>query len=459
MRLHNTLTGSTEEFAPSGDEVLMYVCGITPYSDSHLGHAMSYIIFDVLRRYLEFRGWRVRHVQNYTDIDDKLIARAEREGVPMAQVAERYIAGFERDMAELNVEPAHVYPRATEEVPAIIEMVSALIEKGFAYVGPPKGGHEASDVYYRVAKKLDYGKLSKRSLESMLAGARIEPLEGKENPMDFTLWKGAKPGEPAWDSPWGPGRPGWHIECSAMSLRHLGAQIDLHGGGLDLVFPHHENEIAQTEAYTEAVPFSRFWVHNGFLQMGEEKMSKSLGNLITMRDAIDRYGPDGVRVFILGSSYRKPLTYSEEAMAAGKVAAERLRSALSFEAAGLGEPLDGAPFRDRFLAAMEDDLNTAQALAVLFDLAREINRGRDAGRSVGAAQTVMRELAAVLGLRLTASEGDSMAAAPFVELLIELRKELRQAKQYELADRIRSRLTDLGIGLEDGAGGTTWKAQ
>ncbi len=253
-------------------------------------------------------------------------------------------------------------------------------------MGPARDG--SSDVYYRVEKKEDYGKLSKRSLESMLTGARIEPLEGKENPMDFTLWKGAKPGEPAWDSPWGPGRPGWHIECSAMSLHHLGEQIDLHGGGLDLAFPHHENEIAQTEAYTGKVPFSQFWVHNGFVQMGDEKMSKSLGNILTMRGAIDAYGPDGVRLFVLSSSYRSPLTYSEEAMAAGKSGAERLRNALAVEDTGTGEGLDASSYRERFIAAMEDDFNTAQAVALLFNLAREINRTHDAGGAVSEAQSV-----------------------------------------------------------------------
>jgi cysteinyl-tRNA synthetase len=456
MRLYNTLSGQVEEFVPRDDEVKMYVCGITPYSESHLGHTRAYVVFDVLRRYLEYKGLRVKHVQNYTDIDDKLIARSQREGLPMSEVAERYIREFERDTAELNIKPAHVYPRATEEIPGIVSMIEGLVEKGFAYPGPLRDG--AKDVYYRVEKKADYGKLSKRSLESMLAGARIEPLEGKENPMDFTLWKGAKPGEPSWESPWGPGRPGWHIECSAMSLRHLGPQIDLHGGGLDLVFPHHENEIAQTEAYTGQVPFSRFWLHNGFLQMGEEKMSKSLGNLITMREALDRYGADGVRVFILGNAYRSPLTYSEEALAAGKASADRLRTAATVEDTGTGEPIDAAPFRERFLTAMEEDLNTAQALAVLFDLAREINRGRDAGRAVGQAIETLRELGDVLGLRLDASS-NAMAAAPFIELLIDLRKELREAKQYALADRIRNGLTELGIVLEDGPAGTSWKAQ
>jgi len=456
MRLHNTLTGRVEEFTPQEDmRVLMYVCGITPYSESHLGHAMSYIVFDTLRRYLEYRGYQVRHVQNYTDIDDRLIIRSEREGVPMSEIAERYIAEYAREMQELNVLPAHVYPRATEEIPTIIEMIQGLIEKGYAYVGPPRDG--SKDVYFRVEKKEDYGKLSKRSLESMLAGARVEPLEGKENPMDFTLWKAAKPGEPSWDSPWGPGRPGWHIECSAMSFRHLGPQIDIHGGGHDLIFPHHENEIAQTEAFTGKVPFSRYWLHNGWLQLGEEKMSKSLGNIITIRSALDRYGADAIRLFVLGSSYRKPLSYSEEALEAAKNAAERLRNAASAEDAGLGEPLDASAYRDRFVQAMDDDLNTAQAISVLFELARDINRARDAGRSVREAQAVLRELASVLGLRLEAPSDGAMAAAPFIDLLVSLRKELREAKQYALADRIRSGLGELGIVLEDTPSGTVWK--
>jgi cysteinyl-tRNA synthetase len=293
----------------------------------------------------------------------------------------------------------------------------------------------------------------------MIAGARIEPLEGKENPMDFTLWKGAKPGEPAWDSPWGPGRPGWHIECSAMSLRHLGAQIDLHGGGLDLVFPHHENEIAQTEAFTGQVPFSRFWVHNGFLQMGEDKMSKSLGNIVNMRQAIDRYGADGVRLFVLGSGYRSPLTYSEEQMSVAKNAAERLANAATAADPGGSETVSVEGYKQRFIEVMDEDLNTSAALAQLFELAREINRGRDAGRSIGAAQALLRELGGVLGLRLEPPAQESLAAAPFIELLIGLRKELREAKQYQLADRIRSGLNDLGIALEDGPGGTTWKAR
>ena len=460
MRLHNTLTGKVEEFTPRDDKnVLMYVCGITPYSGAHLGHAMSYVIFDVLRRYLEYRGYNVKHVQNYTDIDDKLIAAAERDGVPMSEVADRFIAEFERDTEILNIQPAHVYPRATEEIPQIVEMIAGLIDKGFAYMGPQREGN--SDVYFRVEKKNDYGKLSKRTLDSMLTGARIEPLEGKENPMDFTLWKGAKPGEPAWDSPWGHGRPGWHIECSAMSLHHLGEQIDLHGGGLDLMFPHHENEIAQTESYTGKTPFSQFWVHNGFVQMGEEKMSKSLGNILGMRGAIDAYGPDGVRLFVLSSGYRSPLTYSEEAMAAGKTGAERLRNAVTANDNPAGEKLDASSYCDQFVTAMEDDFNTAQAVALLFSLAREINRASTAGGSVTEAQGVLRELGGVLGLQFDKAPGsqDTLGAAPFIDLLVELRRDLRAAKQYEIADRVRTGLAEQGIVLEDGPGGTTWKTQ
>jgi cysteinyl-tRNA synthetase len=458
MRLHNTLSGRVEEFTPRHDnQVLMYVCGITPYAESHLGHAMSYIIFDTLRRYLEYRGYEVKHVQNYTDIDDKLIARAENEGRSVEDIADEYSADFTKSIEDLNVLPAHIYPRATQEIPGIVEMIEGLVEKGYAYVGPPKGAYEASDVYFRVEKKADYGKLAKRSLDSMLAGARVEPLEGKENPMDFTLWKAAKPGEPSWDSPWGKGRPGWHIECSAMSYRHLGPQIDIHGGGMDLVFPHHENEIAQTEAFTGDVPFSRYWVHNGLMQLGDQKMSKSIGNLVNMRQAIDTYGGDAIRVFVLSSGYRSPLTYSEEAMAAGKTGAERLRTAVDAPDSGSGDPVDPQPFMERFIAAMDDDLNTSQAIGVLFELAREINRARDAGRSVGDAQAMLRELSGVLGLRLEAALSDTRGAAPFIELLIALRKELREAKQYALADRIRDGLSKLDIVLEDSPGGTTWK--
>ncbi len=449
MRLHNTLSGKKEEFVAGQGPVKMYVCGITPYDKSHLGHAMSYVIFDALRRYLEYRGCEVRHVQNYTDIDDRIIARANHLGISAKDLTEELIAEYAAEMAALNVLPAHVYPRATEEVPTIIEIVSSLVDKGFAYAAD-------GDVYFRVTAKKDYGKLSHRTVDSMMAGARVEPGERKEHPADFALWKAAKPGEPSWESPWGPGRPGWHIECTAMSTKYLGETLDIHGGGIDLIFPHHENEIAQSEAYTGQEPFVRYWLHNGWLYLGEEKMSKSLGNIIPIGEALPKYGADGCRLFILDSHYRSPLTYSEEGLEASKRAAERLRLAAAPAPAGKGTPVDAQPFRQRFLDGMEDDLNTAQAVAALFDLAREVNRGRDEERPVEEAQATLRELAGVLGLTL-AEEEAGIAARPFIDLLVAVRDELRAAKLYQLSDSIRGRLGELGIALEDGEEGTRWR--
>ena len=356
-------------------------------------------------------------------------------------------------MRELNITPAHIYPRATREIPMIIEMVQALVDKGYAY--PVESG----DVYYRVRKNADYGKLSGRDVDSMMSGARVEPGEEKEDPVDFALWKGAKPGEPSWDSPWCPGRPGWHIECSAMSYRYLGSTLDIHGGGQDLIFPHHENEIAQAEAFTGVKPFVRYWVHNGWLTIDEEKMSKSLGNIVSVREALDRFGADGIRVFVLTSHYRSPLNYSEEALEAGKRAAERLRIAASLPGGG-GPAADIAPeeYRTRFLEAMDEDLNTAAALAALFDLAREINRARDEGRDIEEAQEALRELGSVLGLTLREREA-AQSAAPFIDMLAALRNQLRAKKEFELADRIRGQLENLGITLEDTADGTRWRVK
>ena len=457
MKVFNTLSGRKEDFAPANaPTVTMYVCGVTPYSSAHMGHAMSYIIFDVIRRYLEFRGYEVRHVQNFTDIDDKLIDRGARLDVGPLELAERHIEEFFSEMDALNVTRAGLYPRATEEVPKIIEVVQGLIDAGYAY--------EANgDVYFRVQKDPDYGKLSHRALEGMMAGARVLPGEAKQHPMDFALWKAAKEGEPEWASPWGPGRPGWHIECSAMALRHLGDTIDIHGGGADLVFPHHENEIAQSEAYTGRKPFVRFWLHNGLMQMGEEKMSKSLGNLITLREGLERYGADALRVFVLSGHYRSPLTFSEEAVAAAARGAERLRHAASDEtdarapgSSESGGTVDDARYRERFVEAMDDDFNTAQALAALFDLAREINRA-GAARDAAAGRERLRDLAGVLGLTLRGPDDAAANAAPFIDLLVETRAGLRQARQFELADQIRDRLDGLGVTLEDGPRGTRWK--
>ena len=451
LRLRNTASGELEEFAPMGDPVRMYVCGVTPYDVSHVGHAMSYFVFDVLRRYLEYRGYQVRHVQNFTDIDDRIIARAERLGISITQLTDEMIERYQREMRALNILPAHVFPKATEEIPQMIEMIQALIDKGYAYA-------VEGDVYYRVEKKDDYGKLSHRTVESIVAGARVEISELKEHAADFALWKAAKPGEPSWESPWGPGRPGWHIECSAMSLRYLGEQIDIHGGGEDLIFPHHENEIAQTEAYTEKKPFVRYWVHNSWVKAGEEKMSKSLGNFISIGDALESWPADAIRMWVLTSHYRTPLTYTDDALSAAKRGAERLRLAARMPADGSagGEALDAASFREQFVEALDEDLNTSRALAVLFDLAHEINRSRDEQRPAEEAQAALLELADVLGLTLTEPEA-AMGAAPFIELLIDIRKGLREAKQFELADGIRDGLAELGIALEDTPRGTEWR--
>ena len=353
-------------------------------------------------------------------------------------------------MDALNIQRAHVYPRATEEISGIQEMIGGLIEKGMAY---PSNG----DVYYRVRLNKEYGKLGHRTLDTMRAGARIEPGELKQDPMDFALWKAEKPGEPSWESPWGKGRPGWHIECSAMVLAYLGETIDIHGGGQDLVFPHHENEIAQTESYNDGKQMARFWVHNGLLRMGQDKMSKSLGNFITMREALERFSRDALRLFFLSSHYRSPLTYSDENVIAQERAAERMRAALVPSPAE-GDPLDSTAYKQRFEEAMDDDLNTPRAIAALFDLCRDINRGRDEGKNLVDAQQTLRRLGEVLGLTFAAPEtSDNVAAHPFIDMLVEVRTQLREAKQFALADSIRDRLTELGVALEDSADGTQWR--
>lgn len=450
MRLYNTLTRRKDDFEPQGDPITMYVCGITPYDDAHLGHAMSIIIFDTLRRFLEWRGRRVRLVYNFTDVDDKLITRAAELGISVAELAEQQITSFMEEWRELQIQPADVHPRATEEIPQMIELISGLIEREMAY---PAGG----DVYYRVRRMDGYGKLSGRMLDDMISAEPTDIGIEKEHPMDFTLWKGAKPGEPQWESPWGPGRPGWHIECSAMSIRYLGEQIDLHGGGMDLIFPHHENEIAQSEAFSGRAPFVRHWVHNAMMQVGGEKMSKSTGKIVRLREGLDRYGADGLRMFVLGGHYRSPLTYSSASLAASARGAERLRLAASLPLAEGEGDFDPASLQGRFVEALEDDLNTPQALAVLFDLARAVNRARDAGEPAGAARGALLELGGVLGLGFAAASSGAADAAPFVELLIDVRASLRQARQFELADQVRDRLAELGITLEDGRDGTRWR--
>ncbi len=460
LHVYNTLTKRLEPFKPLDPPwVKMYVCGPTVYDKAHIGHAMSAVVFDVVRRYLEYRGYRVVHVMNFTDVDDKIIRRANELGIPPLDLAQRYIQEWFEHVHALNLLPAHYYPRVSLVIPQIIHMVQVLIKKGYAYVVD-------GDVYYRVRKFRGYGKLSGRNVDEMRAGARVEVDERKEDPLDFALWKAAKPGEPSWESPWGPGRPGWHIECSAMNYYFLGEQIDIHGGGTDLIFPHHENEIAQSEAFTGKIPFARYWLHNGMLQLRGEKMSKSLGNLVTIDEFLQEHEADVFRLIVLSSHYRKPLGYDEGVVADAEKALQRLRGGLrppmgraeeGDEAAALEAQVRDV--REKFLAAMDDDFNTAGALGHVFTLVRAINTARDAGvggRPFARAQATLLELAHTLGLELK-EEAAAADVVPFIEHLIEIRSELRKQKQWALADRIRDRLNALGVALEDTPQGTVWR--
>jgi len=461
LQVYSTLSHKKENFETlEPGEVRMYVCGPNLYGPAHVGHAMSYIVFDTIKRYLEYAGYRVRHVQNFTDIEDRIIETAKAQHTTIRDLADKYIARFYAEMDALNVGRADHHPRATEVIPEIVEIVQGLIDKGFAY-------EVEGDVYFRISRFPNYGKLSRRSLDQMEAGARVDVDARKEHPMDFALWKAAKEGEPAWDSPWGPGRPGWHIECSAMSMAFLGEQLDIHGGGHDVIFPHHENEIAQSEAYTGKSPFVRYWMHNALLRLGEdeEKMTRHLGNIVSVEEALQKYSSDAIRLFILSSHYRSPLTWKDENVLAAERGAERLRVALKDYEEGPAESPGGAlsqaadEARREFVAAMDDDFNTSQAVAQVFDLARVINQARDAGdrgESLSYAQGVLKELTNVLGLTMKGLAGPS-DAEPFISLLVDVRSELRQAKQWALADVIRDRLAELGVILEDGAAGTTWR--
>ena len=460
LRIYSTLSRRKEDFEPlEHGKVTMYVCGPTVYGKAHVGHAMSALVFDIIRRYLEYQGLQVRHAMNYTDVDDKIINRANQLGIEPIKLAEKYIDEYTKHLVDLNVLAATIYPRATQEIPYIVKLISQLGEEGYAY-------DVDGDVYFRVSLDKDYGKLSGRQLEEMQAGARVEVDERKENPMDFALWKSSKPGEPAWESPWGMGRPGWHIECSAMSMRHLGEQIDIHGGGNDLIFPHHENEIAQTESAT-GKPFARYWVHNGMMQLKGEKMSRSLGNLVTIEEFLSKHEGDVLRMMVLNSSYHNPLTFGDEIITAAEKGLERLRLALRPVTGGslaAGEAVDHLhsqieTTRNGFIESMNDDFNTAGALGYLFDLVKAINQARDAGVAaeiIADGQKSLDELISVLGLRAE-RKASGNEAMPFIELLIELRKELRQQKLWSLADQLRARLAELGVLLEDSKDGTTWR--
>ena len=470
MRLYNTLTRQVPEFVPKqAGRVGMYVCGPTVQDVPHFGHARAAIVPDVLRRYLEWSGYEVFHVRNITDIDDKIIARAEAEGRLAAEIAERYARIWEEQITRLNVLPPHVAPRATGHIIEMIELIDRLIEIGAAYEA---GG----DVLFSVRSFPEYGKLSGRDVNELRAGARVEPGEEKRDPLDFALWKAAKPGEPSWPSPWGPGRPGWHIECSAMSTKYLGDGFDLHAGGLDLQFPHHENEIAQFEAATGR-PFARWWVHNGLLTINAVKMSKSLGNFITLGEALDRYGPSALRMFFLSAHYRSPIDFAEDRLIEARAAYERLRAFV--RAAGDLEPAKttvkgrGAPSgaretplmaaeandaRAQFRAAMDDDLGTPQAQAVLFDLVTAGHAHLAAGRKDEAtvARDTLLELAGVLGYELTQDGTGLTTLSPLVEELLVLREEARARRDFAIADRIRARITEAGIVVEDTPDGPRW---
>ncbi len=456
MKIFNTLTRQKDEFIPINEgEVKIYACGPTVYNYIHIGNARPLCVFDVLRRYLEWRGYKVTFVQNFTDIDDKLIKKANEEGITVPEVAARYIEEFWVDAKGLNVREATVHPKATENIDEIQRIISELEAKGFAYVS---GG----DVYFRARKFNDYGKLSHQPLEDLEAGARIDVADIKEDPMDFCLWKGAKEGEPYWESPWGNGRPGWHIECSAMAGRYLGKTIDIHCGGLDLIFPHHENEIAQSEC-ANGCEFAHYWMHNGFINVDNHKMSKSLGNFFTVRDVANVYGYEPIRYLMISSQYRGPINYSVDILTQGKNALERLYTCRDNIDFALKNAEDGGEVpafvdahRKEFIDAMEDDLNTADALAAVFSLVRDINTAVAAGAKkteLTAFAECFDELTGVLGLvynRKTQSLDDE------IEALIEKRTNARKAKDFATADAIRDQLKEMGIILEDTAQGVKW---
>ena len=462
LKLFNSLTRKKEEFVPiQPGKVRMYVCGMTVYDLCHLGHARVLVVFDVIVRHLRSLGYDVTYVRNITDIDDKIIARAQQNGEDIADLTERFIKAMHEDAAALGVQPPDAEPRATDSMDSILEMIGRLIDKGYAYQG------ENGDVFYAVGKFDGYGQLSGKRVEELRAGARVDVDQAKRDPLDFVLWKSAKAGEPGWPSPWGEGRPGWHIECSAMSTDCLGNHFDIHGGGMDLQFPHHENEIAQSEGAT-GEHFVNYWIHNGFVQVDEEKMSKSLGNFFTVREILQRYRPEEIRYFILSSHYRSPLHYSDDNLDQARGALQRLYTALRGSSVNDDAALD-ADYEERFRAAMNDDFNTPEALAVLFDLARALNRAREQDSSdIARLANTLSKLAGRLGIlqedpetylrsrQETGAEGPGDAD---IEALIARREQARTDRDWGEADRIRDELTGMGVVLEDAAGSTQWRRE
>ena len=466
MQIFNTLTRKKEEFVPlKGNKVNIYTCGPTVYDFFHVGNARVFITFDMIRNYLKFRGYDVTFVQNFTDIDDKMIKRANEENITVKELGERFIDEYFKDADALGIERADVHPKATEHIEDIIELIKTLIDNGYAY-------EVDGDVYYATRKFKEYGKLSQQNVDELEAGARIEPGEKKKDPMDFALWKAQKPGEPAWDSPWGKGRPGWHIECSVMAMKYLGETIDIHGGGPDLIFPHHENEIAQSEAATGR-PFARYFMHVGYLNIDNQKMSKSLGNFFTVRDILKKYDPEVLRFFMLSSHYRSPINFSEDLMQQAKSSLERLYNALySMEhLENLAEDrelvekdkeyLDKLEKYEReFVEAMDDDFNTADAIASLFNIVREYNMKVDEispREIVKATKETLLNLGSVLGFFRKFEEKTLLDEE--IEQKIREREEARKSKNYALADKIRDELKAQGIILEDTPSGVRWKRQ
>jgi len=463
IKIYNTMTRQKEVFNPiTPGEVKMYACGPTVYNYFHIGNARTFIVFDTIRRYLEYRGYKVKFVQNFTDIDDKLIRRANEEGTTVKEVAEKYIKEYYKDADGLKIKRATVNPRATEFIGEIIAFVKDLVDKGYAYVVD-------GDVYFDTTKFKEYGKLSHQSIEDLEAGARIEIDERKRNPMDFALWKAKKEGEPAWESPWGEGRPGWHIECSTMACSLLGETIDIHGGGADLIFPHHENEIAQSEA-RNGKPFANYWMHVAYLNVNNQKMSKSLNNFFTAREILEKYDAEVVRLFMLSGHYRNPINFSIELLDQAKAALERLYNAianlehvietsedreLTAEELEFFNRLDS--FRERYIEVMDDDFNTADGISVIFDLVREVNTNIKEGSPKKLAQKALdliRELGSPLGILEKSTKG---SLDEEIERLIEERQKARKEKNYALADKIRDQLKEMGIILEDTPQGVRWK--
>lgn len=463
MKVYNTLTRRKEDLKPINEgEFRIYACGPTVYNYIHIGNARPICVFDVLRRYLEFKGNKVTFVQNFTDIDDKIINRANEEGVTFSEISEKYIAEYKVDAGGLNVREATIHPKATENIDEIISIIETLVEKGFAY-------EAEGDVYFSPLKFSEYGKLSHQPLDDLMAGARINVGEKKKESMDFALWKASKPGEPYWESPWGKGRPGWHIECSAMSRRYLGKTIDIHCGGQDLVFPHHENEIAQSEC-CNGVPFSNYWMHNGFITVDNEKMSKSKGNFFTVRDVAKQFGYEPIRLLMISCHYRSPINYSYDSLMQCKASLTRLhtcRDSLDFNLATAenGEipaeiTKEFDAFTNKFCEAMDDDLNTADAIGTLFDLVRYINKfvldGKASKETITAAIEIFDTLAGILGIVYNEKAEEEDGDAAEIEALIEERTAARKEKNWARADEIRNKLTEMGIVLEDTPQGVKW---